>query len=98
MAISDTSLLTLLQAQQYGQSQLYEYAWPQERVTFTTAEFWTGHIQIGQSFTFHSSFIIDSSSGTPVQGFTGTFLAIQVSITGVQGAFRTYAINAVRVG
>ncbi len=94
--ISDQTLTSLSAAIGRGQGELQEYQWVQERVQLITNENWPGHINPGDTFTLYASRVPDSQNNWQL-GVLGTFLAIQVTINGKQGNFRTYSITGTRI-
>lgn len=96
MYVADSSLVNLGSAAQRGQAELQEYQWPQERVSLTTNENFTGHIEAGNVIILKASRIPDSQNSYQ-QGINGKFLIVQNNYAGTQGNYRKYTITGTRV-
>lgn len=90
--ISDSSLTTAGAVSARADQELAEYAWPVERVTFTSADSWTGWARAGQLITLTNQ-MIPHDSGY----LDGTFLIIQNTVRFTQAGYRQMQIVAVLV-
>ncbi len=95
--ISDSSLQTVSAAYQRATSELTEYGYRQEMMTFNTSPEFTGWFRAGNLFTLDTA-LIPNSLNNGVPGFTAPFLCISLQTTFVEGGYRQSLVTAVRVG
>jgi hypothetical protein len=95
--VSDSTIPTLLSAQQRGQRETFTYSEPEERVQFQTTEAWGGHVRAGQLITMQNAVTPDSGNGWAM-GISGQYVVVQNQISGSSGPYRVYQVTAARVG
>lgn len=95
-AISDSTLVNVGSAVQRGKVELQAFQWVQERVTFTTADNWPGHIDAGQVFTLISSRTPDSQNSYAM-GLNAKFVVVSNAYGGTKGNYRGYTITGTRI-
>ena len=95
--VSDSTIPTLLSAQQRGQRETFTYSEPEERVQFQTTENWNGHVRAGQLITVQSALTPNAQAGWTT-GISAPYVVVQNQISGSQGPYRVYQITAARVG
>lgn len=93
--ISDSSLTTVPMALSRAMRERTEYAFPVERMTWTTTEDWQGWIRAGQTCTVHNQLVPDAQNGY-AWGVTDTFIVVANSVTFGTGGYRQAQITAVR--
>lgn len=95
--IADTTLPTLLSAQQRGLREVSTYSQPVERCQVDSLPDFAGYFRAGQLLRVASAGTPDSlNSNRP--GLTGTFIVLQLRINGEVGTRATYQLTAARVG
>lgn len=97
VVINDRSLQSFATAYQRAQREIIQYSDVYERVTLTTTEEFVGHFRSGQVLMVTLSTVPDSQNGYSV-GFTAPFLCERLTINGLPGGYRTYNIQAARIG
>jgi hypothetical protein len=95
--VSDSTIPTLLSAQQRGQRECFTYSEAEERVQFQTTEAWNGHVRAGQVITLQNSVTPDSENGWTT-GISDQYVVVQNQVSGSNGPYRVYLITAARVG
>lgn len=94
--VSDSSLSSLPMALAAAQRQRQEYAFPVERMTWTSTEEWIGWVRAGETIQVVNEFVPDSQNNY-VPGIDDTFLVVQNQPNFGQGGYRTMQLTAVRV-
>lgn len=95
--LADTSLPTLLAAQQRAQREAATYAQPTERVQIDVPAGFPGHFRAGQLVRVVTGMIPDSQRNS-LAGIDDRFIVLQLRMDGVGGMYRTYQMTGARVG
>ena len=93
--LSDSTLTTNSMAYQRAAAEVNQYCYVLETFTFTTAEGWPGHVDVGDCITISTQFIPDAYNDWDV-GINDQYVVIRNNIQGTQVGRRQYQITAVR--
>jgi hypothetical protein len=94
--ISDSSLITVPMALSRALREREEYAFPVERVTFTTDPSWAGWVRSGQTFRLVNDLTPDSQRAYAL-GIDDHFICIGNTISFGDGGYRQASITGIRL-